>query len=168
MNDLASGSKQRISEPSMKAARESMSEAAEAAREAADLIRGANPDSTPPPDEDLVVDEPMYPEEDYSYGYDYAAGAAPGEREDEIPPGTKLEDAASSGRKTCDGELDLPPGDPVSTSFERLRDFAREFQKDVDNSEDDDLDEHHPCDCLLEREDSSIGKSSKAKYEAAK
>lgn len=74
------------------AARESMSEAAEAAREAADLIRGANPDSTPPPDEDLVVDEPMYPEEDYSYGYDYAAGAAPGEREDEIPPGTKLED----------------------------------------------------------------------------
>ena len=32
---------------------------------------------------------------------------------------------------------------------EGLRDFAREFQKDVDNSEDDDVDEHHPCDCLL-------------------
>ena len=75
------------------AARESMSEAAEAAREAADLIRGANPDATPPPDQDLALDEPMYPED---YGYDddyaYAAGAAPGEGVDEIPPGTKLED----------------------------------------------------------------------------
>ena len=30
-----------------------------------------------------------------------------------------------------------------------LCDLAREFQKSADSYEDDDADEHHPCDCLF-------------------
>ena len=33
------------------------------------------------------IHNPQLSQEDYSYGYDYAAGAAPGEREDEATTG---------------------------------------------------------------------------------